>query len=341
MSPLLTRRRLAVAAIVIVALAAAGGFIAWRLLLAGSYDGEAKWLYISRDATPESIAATLTDSLGATGSRAARIWRLEGADPARAHGAYLIEPGITPLHLYRKISRGMQTPVKLTFNNVRTMEQLADRVSGRLDMTAAEFLEACDSVLPQRGFTRAAYPAAFLPDSYEFYWTASPKKVVTALADTRDRFWNDTRRAKARALGLTPVEVATVASIAEEETNNAAERGTVARLYINRVQRKMPLQADPTVKFAAGDFNLRRITKSHLDTKSPYNTYLNTGLPPGPIRIADARTLDATLDSKPHNYLYMCAKEDFSGLHNFAADYATHQRNAARYHAALNKRGIK
>lgn len=341
MKRMLTKRRIMIAAATVVAAGAVAAFVVWRMYFAGTYDGKARWIYIGRDATPESVISTLTDSLGSAGSRAARIWRAEGIDLRRSRGAYLIEPGTTPLRIYRRISRGAQTPVKLTFNNVRTMDQLAERVSRRLDLTPQEFLGACDSVLPPRGFSRATYPAAFLPDSYEFYWTASPVKVVTTLADTRDRFWNDTRRAQARSLGLKPVEVATVASIAEEETNNRAERATVARLYINRLQKKMLLQADPTVKYAVGDFGLRRITGRHLQVKSPYNTYIHPGLPPGPIRIADAATIDATLNSKPHSYLYMCAKEDFSGLHNFATDFATHQRNAARYRAALDKRGIK
>ena len=141
-------------------------------------------------------------------------------------------------------------------------------------------------------------------------------------------------------MGLTPVDVATIASIVEEETAKSDERPKVARLYINRVDRNMPLQADPTVKFAVGDFSLRRITNKHLQGESPHHTYLHAGLPPGPIRIAAKSTLEAVLNAPMHNYLYMCAKEDFSGYHNFAVDYNTHLNNARRYQAELNRRKI-
>ena len=155
-----------------------------------------------------------------------------------------------------------------------------------------------------------------------------------------ERFWNKDRRDKAQALGMTPIEVATLASIVEEETNASPEKPIVAGLYINRLHRGMPLQADPTVRFAVGDFERQRITHADLSINSPYNTYLHAGLPPGPIRIATPQGLDAVLNYARHNYLYMCAKEDFSGRHNFASNYAEHLRNARRYQQALNKRKI-
>lgn len=324
-------------------LTAAAAFLTYRSYALVGYDGDSpKWLYIGKEAAAsDSIGAILRSQLGATGKKAATIWSVAGGDPGRAYGAYLIEPGTSALKIYRMLSRGAQTPVRLTFNNLRTVRQLAGRVGSRLELDSAAFMAACDSVLPRHGFGREGYAAAFLPDSYEFYWTASPEKVVDTLLGYRDRYWNDKRRSQAAALGLTPVQAATIASIAEEETNDRAERAIVGRLYLNRFRKGMKLQADPTVKFAIGDFSLRRITGRHLGVQSPYNTYLNTGLPPGPIRIADAATITALLESEPHDYLYMCAKEDFSGRHNFAVTYAEHQKNAARYHKALNQRNIK
>ena len=156
-----------------------------------------------------------------------------------------------------------------------------------------------------------------------------------------DAFWSEERLGKAQAAGLTPDEVATLASIVDEETANDAEKPMVAGMYINRLRTGMPLQADPTIKFALHDFSLRRIYHGHLETDSPYNTYRNTGLPPGPIRIPSISGIDAVLDYVRHDYLYMCAKEDFSGTHNFARTYREHLANAAKYTKALNQRGIR
>ncbi|MDE7397639.1 MAG: endolytic transglycosylase MltG, partial [Muribaculum sp.] len=276
---------------------------------------------------------------GDAGVNAAHMLQWRGIAESRMHGAYLLRDGMSAYDLYTMLSRNRQTPVRLTFNNLRTTDQLAARVASVLDINADEFRSAADSILadipsPER-------IGHFMPDTYEFYWTVSPSRLVNTLTGYYDRFWNETRRNKAKALGLTPAQITTIASIAEEETNDPAERGTVGRLYINRLHRGMPLQADPTVKFAVGDFSLRRITNAHLSVKSPYNTYLNPGLPPGPIRMPSGATIDAILNAPANNYLYMCAKEDFSGKHNFTADYSTHLANARRYHQALNSRNIR
>lgn len=335
------KKNLIVAGVAAVAVVAVGVVAAWLFLMTGFSGDEPTRIYIPDGSSDEDIRSILSSRLGPAGERASFLWSVAGGDPSRAHGSYMVNPGMSPAKIYRMVKNGAQTPVKLTFHNIRTINQLASKVASVIETDSASFMAACDSVLLQKGFTRPGYVAAFLPDTYEFYWTASPEKVVATLSGYRDRFWNDTRRGKAKALGLSPVEVATVASIAEEETNSREERGTVARLYLNRIRKGMMLQADPTVKFAVGDFALRRITGAHLNVNSPYNTYRNIGLPPGPIRIPEAATIDAVLDSKPHNYIYMCAKEDFSGRHNFASDYASHQNNARRYHKALNARNIK
>lgn len=296
---------------------------------------------IGRDADNAEVKNRLTSQFGAAfGTKVYELWRLQGGDAAKAHGSYCVEPGESAVKLARRMAKGRQTPVSLTFNNIRTIDQLAERLSRQLELGPDEVKAAMETLLPAKGFDKAAFPAAFLPDTYEVYWTVSGTELVEKLSSERSRFWNDERRAKARRLGLTPVEVATIASIVEEETSRRDEMGKVARLYLNRVGRKMKLQADPTVKFAIGDFSIRRITAPMLRTSSPYNTYMAPGLPPGPIRVAAASTIDAVLDAPAHNYLYMCAKEDFSGYHNFAADYATHQANARRYQAELDRRNI-
>lgn len=323
------------ACVIIVAVLAVWNYVSLR------QESEGSWVYIPENSTPAAIRDSLLKVDEDFGGRVFRLWELTGGRPESTRGAYLFPRGTKAISAARAISKGHQTPVKVTFNNLRTVDQLAERVATKMEFTPDDFLAACDSILPPAGFKKAEYAAAFLPDSYEFYWTAPASKVVSTLLDYRNRFWNDSRRAQADKLGLTPTGVATIASIVEEETGKTDEQPTVARLYINRLQRNMPLQADPTVKFAVGDFSLRRIGARHLAVESPYNTYKHPGLPPGPIRIPEKATIERVLSAQPHDYIYMCAKEDFSGRHNFATDFATHKRNAARYQAALNRRGIK
>lgn len=333
-------RRHAVAFVVttVVIIVVAAGALLWAF---AGHDGEAAWFYLPRNASASAVADSLRNALGEKeGGRVYSLWRLQGGDPAGAHGAYRVEPGQSAIVTARRVATGAQTPVRLTFNNIRTMGQLADRIGSAMECPADSFIYAADSVLSAAGYAMPEYVAAFLPDTYEMYWTASPGAIVKRLTGYRDNFWNEERLAKARELGLTPVEVATVASIVEEESNKTDEHPRIARLYLNRLKRGMRLQADPTVKFATGDFSLRRIRGRHLSIKSPYNTYLNAGLPPGPIRVADGKTIDAVLSAPDAPYLYMCARPDFSGYHDFASDYQTHRANARRYQQALNARRI-
>lgn len=327
-----------------VVLAGISFFFIGKSIITSPYNGtDSRWVFLPQNSTKEALSDSLTNALGERVSkRVILIYNYIANDSTPIGGAYKIEPGTSAFSIARRIANRQQTPVRVTFNNIRTLQQLADRIANQMDFTAEDFIAACNSVLPNYGFKNSQqYPAAFLPDTYEFYWTTSAENTVERLLKVRNNFWNDTRRAKAASLGLTPVEVASIAAIVEEETANRAERPTVARLYINRLKKGMKLQADPTVKFAVGDFSLRRILKKHLQTESPYNTYLHSGLTPGPIRIPTAQTLNDVLDAPQHSYLYMCAKEDFSGQHNFAVDYATHLANARRYQKALNARGIK
>ncbi|MDE6464831.1 MAG: endolytic transglycosylase MltG [Muribaculaceae bacterium] len=315
-------------------------FGVWRIFLSDTYDGPVTRVYVPAGATEDAVADSLQSSLGGFGRTVARLWRLQSGDASVAHGSYAVDSGMTALEVSRAISRGRQTPLRVTFNNIRTFGDLARRLSQRLEADSAAFMAAADSVLRPAGFDTAGYAAAVLPDTYEYYWTASPETVLSGLLAERNSFWDSTRIAKAEALGLSPVGVATIASIVEEETAKADERPVVARLYLNRLDRNMPLQADPTVKFALGDFGLRRITIAHLGIDSPYNTYRVNGLPPGPIRIVERSSIDAVLDAPEHNYIYMCARPDFSGYHVFETNYNRHTINAARYRRALDARGI-
>lgn len=324
---------------VTAAIAAGAAFGVWHIFMRAEYNGATTSLYIPAGATTDAVRDSL-EAFGGFGNKVYRLWSLQNGTPERSHGHYIINDGDRAIDVARRIATGRQTPLRVTFNNLRTFGQLESFLGRRLEADSAAFAECADTLLAARGFAREEFAAAVLPDTYEFYWTASPARVLSVLENTRSNFWTPERRAKAEALGLTPAQVSTVASIVEEETNKAEERGKVARLYLNRLQRNMPLQADPTVKFALGDFGLRRITGSHLAVQSPYNTYINPGLPPGPIRIVEASTIDAVLNATEHNYLYMCAKPDFSGYHDFTTTYDRHRINAARYHRALSARGL-
>lgn len=326
-----------IAGVVLVSLAGA-----LLMLTRSGYKGSEAWVRIPSGSTVEAVKDSLVSALGSKeGGRVYDFWRTMGGEPEGASGAYRVDNGQRTIVTAWRLKRGAQTPVKVAWTSVRGVDDLAQRLSRKLDFTAADFLAACDSILPAQGFTREQYAAAFMPDTYEFYLTSPASTVVKRMLEYRNKFWNESRTAKAREMGLTPIEAATLASIVEEETAKWDEMPVVARLYLNRLDRGMPLQADPTVKYAVGDPTLRRITGKHLKVESPYNTYKYKGLPPGPIRLASRKAIEKVLDAPDHEFLYMCAREDFSGYHNFAEKYTDHQANAARYQAELDRRGIK
>lgn len=330
------RIRIMIAAVIVAAL-----FAVVIMVTAVRYRGQDRWVTIPANSSSEAVRDSLVSALGLTdGNVVYDLWRMLGGGTSRAAGAYQVRKGQMSLLTAWRLSRGTQTPVSVSWSGVRTMDDLAKRLSRKFDFTAKDFLAACDSILPSEGFRKEEFPAAFMPDKYEFYRTASASTVVRRMLEYRNKFWTEKRTAKARELGLTPIEAATLASIVEEETAKKDEMPVVARLYLNRLAKDMPLQADPTVKFAVGDVTLRRITGKHLKVQSPYNTYIHRGLPPGPIRLASRKVIEKVLEAPEHEFLYMCAREDFSGYHNFAEKYSDHQANAARYQAELDKRGI-
>ncbi len=258
-------------------------------------------------------------------------------------GCYDVCPGENILEIFRHLRNGRQTPVNLILPVVRTMPDMARFLSQHLMMDSTAVADSlCDSTFTARyGFTPQTVPALFVPNTYQVYWSTSLPDFMQRMQREYKAFWNEERLDKAQQAGFTPVEVATLASIVDAETANNAEKPMVAGMYVRRLQIGMPLQADPTVVFAVGDFKLRRILKHHLSVQSPYNTYLSAGLPPGPIRVASVAGIDAVLNHVKHKNIYMCAKEDFSGTHNFATTYDEHLRNARRYQRALNARKIK
>lgn len=261
--------------------------------------------------------------------------------PEHIHpGHYLLKNGMSNNQLINMLTGGLQTPVKVTFNNMRDVKMLAGRISQQIEadsLSIVSLLTNPDS-LNTMGFNTKTIPALFLPDTYEFYWNTSAKKFVDKMHQEYDKFWNAERLDKAKAVGLTPIQVSTLASIVDKETNKTDEMARIAGVYLNRLRDGWLLQADPTLVFAVGDFELKRVLNIHKEVESPYNTYKYAGLPPGPICIPSLASINAVLNPEKHNYYYFCAKEDFSGYHNFAKTLSEHTRNAERYQRALRGR---
>jgi UPF0755 protein len=257
-------------------------------------------------------------------------------------GRYRIKPGMSNREMVKMLLSALQTPVKVTFNNFRTPEQLAGKISHQIEADSISLLGLFNNpeTLTKYGFKKETLISMFIPNTYEFYWNTNADGFFNKMKKAYDLFWTEERKAKAKAIELSPDEVATLASIIEEETIKRDERARIAGVYINRLRKHMPLQADPTIKFALGDFSIRRIWTKYLEVKSPYNTYKNAGLPPGPINCPSISSIDAVLNYESHQYLYFCAKDDFSGYHVFAKTLAEHNRNADNYQKALNKERI-
>lgn len=257
-------------------------------------------------------------------------------------GLYTIPPRTNNLNLVRLLRSGKQTPVNVTFNNVRVKEDLAEKITRNLEISEDQFLNlVMDSVYIRKfGFEEETIMAMFIPNTYEMWWNSSPENLFDRMYKEYERFWTEDRKQKAAKIGLSPLEVSTLASIVQAETQKADERARVAGVYMNRLKIKMPLQADPTLVFAAGDFSIKRVLNIHKEIDSPFNTYKYAGLPPGPINLPEISALDAVLNYENHQYLYFCAKDDFSGYHAFATNLTEHLNNARRYQNALNQAKI-
>jgi UPF0755 protein len=254
-------------------------------------------------------------------------------------GKFLIEKNSSNLEVIRKLRSGDQVPVRVTFNNSRLIEDVAEKITINIGLNASEFLEYIkdSSTAARYDFDAETFRCMFIPNTYEVYWTITRKELVDRLYKEYQLFWNEQRKAKAKEIDLAPVEVSILASIVQAEVSHHDESPVVAGLYLNRLKRSMPLQADPTLVYAAGDFTIQRVLNVHKEIESPYNTYKHAGLPPGPINFPSIISIDAVLNHQENNYLYMCAREDFSGYHNFSSSLRQHNINARKYQQALNK----
>lgn len=302
------------------------------------------WIRIPKGATMEQVADTIRAHYPEDyADKLVRMLKINGFKPEERYGMYQIPAGTTPFAASQKLTKGGQTQIPLTINGFRTLDHLAERMALKMDFTAEEFKKAAtdSAYLARYGLTPEQALSLFLDDSYSVDWMASPREVLDEIGKNYLTFWHQGRIQDAEDLRLSPAEVMIIASIVDEETHQSIEKGKIGRLYINRLDKNMRLQADPTVKFATGHFELRRVGGDYLKFDSPYNTYRYAGLPPGPIRTTSRATVDAILRSAPSTDLYMCARPDGSGFHNFTDNDSIHRENARKYQEWLDEKGIR
>ncbi|HCM76169.1 MAG TPA: endolytic transglycosylase MltG [Cytophagales bacterium] len=265
--------------------------------------------------------------------------RLYNYDKAIKPGRYRLRRNMTNLQAIQVLRAGIQEPVNVTFTYIRLLSELGERITRNLSITSDEFYTALNEFIAtnKEGFNKDNILCMFIPNTYEVYYNVSADDLIERMNWEYKKFWNEERTRKADSIGLTPIEVSILASIVQAETVKDDEASKIAGLYINRLNRGIALQADPTLVFAVGDFSLKRVLNEHKEVKSPYNTYKNTGLTPGPINMPRINMIDAVLNAKSHDYIYMCAKEDFSGYHNFSTNLSQHLIYARNYQRALTE----
>ncbi len=306
---------------------------------------EPTYLYIRNNASFDAVLDSLT-SAGLLKNVESFKWVSEKKKyPAKIKGGrYEIKPGMSNNELVNKLRSGDQKALDVTFNNIRTKPELAKKISNQLEFDSLELITLLNdnNFLKKYGFSSETVISMFIPNTYQFYWNQSAKSFFEKMLNEYKKFWTNSRITKAKKLNMSKLEVSILASIVQaEQSKHNKEKPKVAGLYINRLNRKMALESDPTLVFAIGDFSIQRVLNRDKEIDSPYNTYKNIGLPPAPINLPEISSIDAVLNYEKHNYIFMCAKDDFSGYHNFSTNLRQHNIYANRYRIALNKRGIK
>lgn len=321
------------------------GCWAWRKVTgpAARFDSDSKVLLIPRGADLDVVVDSLR-ALGAIQDEAAFRWLCEQKKYTGQvkPGRYRIPNGMSMNGLVNRLRAGEQEPVRVTFSGIKRLPELAGKLGRVLEPDSQAFLQVLMDGDAQRraGYSAETFIAAFVPNTYEFWWTTSPEQFVERMGKEHTGFWTTERTTKADALRLSKVEVATLASIVQAETVKRSDAPKIAGVYLNRLRIGMPLQADPTLKFALGMDSISRVLHQDMEVNSPYNTYKNAGLPPGPINMPETSMIDAVLNAEKHDYLYFCARADLSGYSDFARTYDQHLVNARKYQRALNERGI-
>jgi UPF0755 protein len=336
------KRKIILGVIAVVLLGAS--FIGYKVFGPATNAPEKKYFYIKTGATYEDVKADLIFLKIVDGE----YWfntvaqKLSYNKLVKA-GRYEIKKGMSLFGLVRMLRAGNQSPLNFVINKIRTKEDLAAKVAANFEcdsLSFINFLNNADSLRKYKLDSNTVMTAV-IPDTYSILWNTSPAKIFKKLYNDQEKFWNEGRTQKAAALNMTPAQVYTMASIVEEETTKEADKGKIASVYINRIETGMKLEADPTVKFAMRDFGLKRILLKHLAYPSPYNTYQNPGLPPGPICTPSSKTIDAVLNAPQTNYIFFVAKPDWSGLSNFTHSYQEHMVNAKNYQHFLDSVNIK
>ncbi|HOX77421.1 MAG TPA: endolytic transglycosylase MltG [Bacteroidales bacterium] len=301
-------------------------------------------LYIPSGSTYQDVKGILKSNAWLRNSSSFEWMAQRKNYPARVKpGHYIIHNGMSNNSLVNMLRSGVQTPVDVTFNNILNKEELAGKIAGQIEADSLSLIECWNDkeFLKSLNTNPAKVIMLFLPDTYELWWTTSAREFTQRMAKESDRFWNEERLKKGRDARMSREEVIILASIIEKETQMNDEKPVMAGVYINRLKKGWPLQADPTVKFALGRLDLKRVLKIHTEFDSPYNTYKYTGLPPGPICIPSKASIEAVLNFRKHDYMFFCAKADMSGYHVFSRTLAEHNRYAAAYQAELNRRRIR
>jgi UPF0755 protein len=323
---------------------AVSGLLYFYFLTNFSQYDNTQYVLIDQDDDVDSVIAKMEPIAKKHSMKALRTLIRHTNYPKHIHtGRFAITANLSSYDVFRTLKSGRRQPMMLTIPECRTMDKLAAQLAKRLMLDSATIASALynHDITAKYGYDTTTIACMFVPNTYEIYWDVSLDAFLKRMKKEHDNFWEGNRQAKASEMGLTPNEVCTLASIIDEETANNNEKPMIAGMYLNRLKTEMPLQADPTVKFAMKRFELKRIYHDMLFYDSPWNTYRNTGLPPGPIKVASVKGIDAVLNHANHDFLYMCAKDDFSGTHVFAHTYKEHLNNAAKYSKALNERGIK
>jgi UPF0755 protein len=315
-------------------------FYGYQMLFAANFrvEEESKILQIDKNESFKSLQNKLYDDHYLNDLVSfSFLSKLMNYDKAIKPGRYLIKSNMNNLEVIRLLRTGIQAPVKITFNNIRLKKDLAERLTTNLAMSENEFNTALNEFIENNDeFDDYTIMSMFIPNTYEVYYNVTGEELINRMYKEFTKFWNEERLTKAEEIGLSPTQVVTLASIVNAESVKKEEGEIIAGLYMNRLKRDIALQADPTLVFASGDFSLKRVLNVHKEIESPYNTYKYIGLPPGPINMPPIRAIDAVLNYKHHNYLFMCAKEDFSGYHNFAETIREHINNANKYQRQLS-----